>query len=287
MKYNLATRYPEIKNVDHMYVRYYTPLLKDLLIYDAVLVHSNYAFYDPIATGDTLAAYVDLGGNVVTCAPCWYGSPWGLAGAIMDPSYNPFSTPSGGDHFSWANLGWYDAGHPMMDGITTFSEYYRDYLQVNPGADTVAKYDDGEYLLGYKKNASGGVVVGLNVYTEDTLGSWTGQMVRLLRNVLHYAATSGVDMQDDEEFMDFKILEISGSILIDNGWIRFYLNSPGNIDFTIFDVSGRVVYEKNLNYAVSGSKILDFNVSNVVSGPYFLHLSSGDRGLTRKIIVVR
>jgi hypothetical protein len=288
LKYTLTSRYQEIGNVDYMDVQNYTPLLEDLLTYDAVLTHSNYSFYDPIAMGDTLAAYVDLGGNVVTCAPCWYGSPFGLEGAIMNTSYNPFSTPSGGDHFSWANLGWYDAGHPMMDGITTFSEYYRDYLAVNPGADTVAKYDDGEYLLGYKTNPSGGVVVGLNVFTEDSLGaSWTGQMVRLLRNVLHWTATSGIDIQEEEEFADFKILEISASILIDNGWIRFYLNSPGKIDFKIFDVSGRAVYERNLDYAVSGRKTLDFNVSNVVSGPYFLHLSSGDRSLTRKIIVVR
>jgi len=288
LRNTLATRYPEIKNVDYMDVRFYTPLLKDLEIYDAVLAHSNYAFYDTIATGDTLAAYVDLGGNVITCTPCWYAAPFGLAGAIMDTVYNPFYTPTGGNHFSTANLGWYDASHPMMDGITTFSEYYRDFLAVSPGADTVAKYDDGEYLLGYKKNASGGVVVGLNVFPQDTLvGSWTGQMVRLLKNTLHYAATSaGIDIEE-EDYADFRILGISGSILRDKGWLRYHLNSPGKISFRIFDVSGRVVYSKDLEHSVLGRNILEFNVSRLVSGSYFLHLSSGKGELTKKVIVVR
>jgi hypothetical protein len=206
----------------------------------------------------------------------------------MDAAYNPFYNPTGSNHGSWAGLGWHDAGHPMMNGVTDVSAFYRDYLAVNSGADTVAKYDDGEYLLGYKKNAAGGVVIGLNLVPSDSLNYWwSDQGVRITKNALYYATTSGIDIQEEEEFADFKILEISASILIDNGWIRFYLNSPGKIDFKIFDVSGRAVYERNLDYAVSGRKTLDFNVSNVVSGPYFLHLSSGDRSLTRKIIVVR
>lgn len=288
MRNELTTRYTEIGNVDYLDGRIYTPEVEGLLMYDAVLTYPNYAYQDEVGMGDTLASYVDAGGNVVTGGWCWYTSGNNLAGAIMDAAYNPFYNPTGSNHGSWAGLGWYDAGHPMMNGVTNVSAYYRDFLGVNPGADTAAKYDDGEYLLGYKKNVSGGVVVGLNLVPSDSLKYWwSGQGVRIIKNALYYATTSGVDIQDDEDFADFKILEISGSILMDNGWVRFYLNSPGKIDFTIFDVSGRVVYERNLDYAVSGSKTLDFNISNLVSGPYFLHLSSGDRGLTRKIIVVR
>jgi len=288
MRNALMTRYQEIGNVDYLDGRIYTPEVEGLLMYDAVLTYPNYAYQDEIAMGDTLASYVDAGGNVVTGGWCWYTNGNNLAGAIMDPAYNPFYNPTGGNHNSWANLGWNNSGHYMMNGITNVSAVYRDYLAVNPGADTVAKYDDGEYLLGYKTNPSGGVVVGLNLVPADSLNyRWSGQGVRLTRNALHWAATSGVDIDDEKDFADFKILEISASILMDNGWIKFYLNSPGKIDFMIFDVAGRVMYERNLAYAVSGRNTLDFNVSSLVSGPYFLHLSSGDRSITRKIIVVR
>jgi hypothetical protein len=288
MRNELTNRYTEIGNIDYLDGRSYTPEVEGLMMYDAVLTYPNYAYQDEVAMGDTLAAYVDVGGNVVTTTFCWYAMGNDLGGAIMTPNYNPFNSPSGNNHFNWAYLGWNNGVHYMMNGVSSISGYYRDYLQVNPGADTVAKYDDGEYLLGYKTNPSGGVVVGLNILIMDSLvGAWQGDMVRLTRNVLHWTATSGVDIQDDEKFADFKILEISGSILMDNGWIRFYLNSPEKIYFKIFDVSGRTVYERNLDYATSGSKTLDFTVSNLVSGHYFLHLSSGDRGLTRKIIVVR
>jgi hypothetical protein len=251
MRNELTTRYTEIGNVDYLDGRIYTPEVDGLMMYDAVLTYPNYAYQDEVGMGDTLAAYVDAGGSVVTAGWCWYTNVNNLDGAIMDPAYNPFYNPIGSNHGSWAGLGWYDLSHPMMNVVTNVSAYYRDYLAVNSGADTVAKYDDGEYLLGYKKHASGGVVVGLNLVPSDTLNYWwSGQGVRITKNALYYAATSGIDMQDDEEFADFKILEISASILMDNGWIRFYLNSPGKIDFTIFDVSGRVVYERSLDYAV-------------------------------------
>lgn len=288
MRNALTARYAEIGNIDYLNGSYYTPEVEGFMMYDAVITYPNYSYLDKIAMGDTLAAYVDAGGNVVTAAFCWYAFGSNLGGAIMTPTYNPFSNPSGDNHYAYANLGWYNSGHPMMDGITTFSEYYRDYLQLNPGADTVAKYDDGEYLIGYKTQPSGGVVVGFNAVPRDTLmyTQWTGQMVRLLRNVLHWTATSGVDIEE-EEFADFKILEISGSILMDKGWIRYFINSPGKIEFKIFDVVGRIVHERELDHVSPGRNTLNFDVSRLVSGPYFLHLSSGYRGLTRKIIVVR
>ncbi len=287
MRNTLMTRYQEIGNVDYLDGRIYTPEVEGLLMYDAVLTYPNYAYQDEVAMGDTLASYVDAGGNVVTGGWCWYTSGNNLAGAIMDPAYNPFYNPTGGNHISWAGLGW-NAVHPMMLGITSVSAVYRDYLAINPGADTVAKYDDGEYLLGYKTNPSGGVVVGLNLVPADSLNYWwSGQGVRLVKNALHWAATSGVDIEEEEDFADFRILEISGSILRDKGWLRYHLNSPGKVSFRIFDVSGRVVYSKDLEHPVSGRNTLDFNVSRLVSGPYFLHLTSGKGELTKKVIVVR
>ena len=237
--------------------------------------------------GDTLAAYVDSGGKVVTAGFCWRTN-FSLGGTIMTPGYNPFNSPSGNLHpFSYANLGWYDDSHAIMDGITSFSKKYRDSLELNPGADTVAKYEDGEYLIGYKTQPSGGVVIGFNAIPFDSALGWTGQMVRLTRNILHWSATSGIVEDEPQEQADIRILEVSGDILKDEGWLRFYLVRHGNINFRIFDVSGRVVYSKSIWYLTSGRKTKDFNVSNLTSGPYFLHLISGNKCITRKIIVIR
>lgn len=289
MRNALTTRYQEIGNIDYVDGRDYTPDVKGLMIYDVVLTYPYfiYQYQDRIAMGDTLAAYVDSGGKVVTAGFCWRTN-FSLGGTIMTPGYNPFNSPSGNLHpFSYANLGWYDDSHAIMDGITSFSKKYRDSLELNPGADTVAKYEDGEYLIGYKTQPSGGVVIGFNAIPFDSALGWTGQMVRLTRNILHWSATSGIVEDEPQEQADIRILEVSGDILKDKGWLRFYLVRHGNINFRIFDVSGRVVYSKSIWYLTSGRKTKDFNVSNLTSGPYFLHLISGNKCITRKIIVIR
>jgi hypothetical protein len=289
MRNVLTERDSLIGNVDFMDIRYYSPLLEDLNMYDVVLARSNYRCLDSMAVGDTLAAYVDLGGKVIVGCFAWYGGNFGLYGAIMDPAYNPFSTPSGGNHYSWGDLGWYDAGHPMMDGVATLSEYYRDVLQVNPGTDTVAKYDDGEYLLGYKIQGSGGLVVGFNAPVNDTLfyDDWTGQMVKLLSNIIDWsAAYSGIeDVTEGEK--GFHILEISSPILTGKEWLTISIDSPTEVDFRIINIAGMVVSSTRLDYETPGVKKIDFNVLMLPSGPYFLSLKTQKGNVIKKALVIR
>jgi hypothetical protein len=289
MRDALMARDSLIGNVDYMDIRYYSPLMEDLNMYDVVLLRTNYPCLDNIAMGDTLATYVvDQGGKVVLTVACWYGSTYGLSGAIMDPDYNPFSTPSGGNHYNWASLGWYDATHPMMDGVTTFSEYYRDYLQVNPGADTVAKYDDGEYLLGFKAQGSGGLVVGFNAYPKDTFQlSWTGQMVKLLSNIIDWStAYSGIeDVTEGEK--GFKILEISNPILTGKEWLTLSIGSPDKVEFRIINIVGMVVSSTSVDYTTPGIKKIDFDVLKLPSGAYFLSLKTKKGNAIKKAMIIR
>lgn len=288
LKNALTERDSLIGNIDYMDLRNYSPILEDLNMYDVVLARSNYRCLDSAAVGDTLAAYVDLGGRVIVASAAWYGSPYGIFGAIMGPAYNPFNTPSGGNHYSTANLGWYDAAHPMMDGVTTLSDYYRDFLQVNPGADTVAKYDDGEYLLGYKTQASDGLVVGFNLFVSDTLVYyWSGQMVKLLSNIIDWSAEySGIE--DVTEIGDgLTMLGVSSPIMTGNEWLTFSIDSPIKVELSIINIAGMVASTKSLNYTTPGVKKIDFDVSALPSGPYFLSVKTSEGSATRKALVIR
>ncbi|MCH7761338.1 T9SS type A sorting domain-containing protein [candidate division TA06 bacterium] len=182
--------FPDIANVDYFDARPSTPTLAQLAPYDAVIAWPNSAFSDKITTGDVLATYVDGGGAVVTAAWCWFLDGNDLGGEIMSPSYNPY-TGLGGNHLSVATLGWYDANHPIMDGVSSVSDIYRDSLTLNrgilsdQGAVPVAKWDDGEWFVGTM-----GRVVGVNAVPGDGFG-WSGDLITLFHNALIWAIDQG------------------------------------------------------------------------------------------------
>lgn len=283
----LVVRDSLIANVDYMDARSVLARVSDFMIYDVVITFSAYNYYDNIAMGDTLAAYVDSGGKVITCGFCWYRDGAHLEGAIMNSTYNPFNSPSGDNHYSTANLGTYDAGHPMMDGVTTFSGYYRDSLQVNAGAYVVAQYDDAEYLLGYKIQPSGGLVVGFNAVPIDTnSGSWDGQMVKLLSNIITWSGTY-TGIEEAEGGNGLGIVAISNPILTGNEWLTFSIDSPTTVDFRIMNLVGIVVSYKSIDYATPGVKRVDFDVSALPSGLYFLSVKTQGGIAIRKALVIR
>jgi hypothetical protein len=261
----------------------------DFLMYDVVLTYPNSTYSDNVAMGDTLAAFVDSGRKVITAAFCWYTVGSYLDGAIMDSAYNPFYSPSGDNHSAYANLGWYDAGYPIMDGVTTLSCRFRDSLQVNTGADTVAKYDDGEYLLGYTIQPSDGIVVGFNALPIDTIraAAWNGQMVRLTANIINWDPSySGIE--DVIELGDgIAILDISSPIMTGNEWLSFSIDSPGRVELRIINIAGMVASSRTLTYTTPGEKRVDFDVSSLPSGPYFLSVKTLKGKAIRKALVIR
>ncbi|CAD6491521.1 MAG: Peptidase family C25 [Candidatus Argoarchaeum ethanivorans] len=175
--------FDDIATVDQFDARYDTPTLSELQEYDAVIVWPNYAFYDSVALGDVLADYVDSDGKVILGGFCWYLYGNHLEGRIMEPEYSPF-TGLGDSHYSYASLGWYDASHPIMDGVSTATDYMRDYVTLNDaeGAELVAEWDDDELFVATQDS-----VIGINSYIGDAY-MWTGDIPIILHNVLIWTA---------------------------------------------------------------------------------------------------
>jgi hypothetical protein len=169
--------------IDTVDVRSSTPSLATLLNYDALLVWSNYAFFDSIALGDVLADYVDLGGGVVLGTFAWYGPSWDLEGRIMT-DYSPF-VQAGDSWYTTANLGVYDSSHPIMQDVTTVSEYFRDNVTLTTDAVQVAAWDDDVPFVATK-----GHVVGITLF--PTQSSWTGDVPTLIHNALVWSVPDPV-----------------------------------------------------------------------------------------------
>lgn len=143
--------FSDIAVVDTFDVSSSTPSLSTLLDYDAVLVFSNYGFFDSVALGDVLADYVDVGGGVVLATFAWYGPSFDLEGRIMT-DYSPFEQADV-NLYTTADLGSYTSSHPIMEGVSAVSEYYRDNVTLTAGAELVAEWNDTSPFMATKGHA--------------------------------------------------------------------------------------------------------------------------------------
>jgi hypothetical protein len=74
--------------------------------------------------------------------------------------------------------------------------------------------------------------------------------------------------------------------------LRFELEAPGAARLRIFDVSGRMVRELVHAWFGPGSHERvwdgrDAGGHGVASGPYFVQLQTGERSLSRRVMLVR
>ncbi len=181
----LLQAYPDLPVVDVFDARMGTPTLDQLRAYDAVVLISNFPFADPVAMGDVLADYVDAGGAVVQTVPTFYdpgGNGWGLQGRFVAEGYSPFIGT--GDWFTWADLGDFDPAHPIMEGVGSAGDYYRQMVDLAPEAEWVASWTDDEFV------ATKDAVVALNTFLSDGY-AWTGDIPLIVHNSLIWLQSAG------------------------------------------------------------------------------------------------
>lgn len=180
--------YPDLATVDDFDARDVTPTLEQLLPYDVVVVAADGAFADPVALGDVLADYLDVGGAVLQSSPTFYDGDdggYGLQGRFADEGYGPLI--GAGDWVAYADLADYEPTHPIMHGVTTASDKLRQMVDLAPGAAWVASWADDEMI------ATKGRVVALNAFLSDGF-TWTGDIDLVVHNSLVWLATQQRDV---------------------------------------------------------------------------------------------
>jgi hypothetical protein len=168
--------YGDLGNVDLFDAINNTPTLAQLQAYDVVITWCNFAYYGGDAMGDVLADYVDGGGKVIN--PVWTFGVGGnvLHGRFIDEDYTAIQ---GGDWGYTACLGTYNAGHPIMNGVTTACDVYTvSSTTLTAGSTSVAMLDNGEIFVAVKDDGS---VVSINAY-PGAYSSYTGQVPDVIHN---------------------------------------------------------------------------------------------------------
>ncbi|MBE0410772.1 MAG: carboxypeptidase regulatory-like domain-containing protein, partial [Anaerolineales bacterium] len=173
----LLEAYGTLGSVDLFDARDATPSLALLQDYDVVLTWSNFVYADPIAMGNVLADYVDVGGKVVNLMFSIGTHGWHMQGRFMTEEY----TAMNGTNIIYAEscLGSYDADHPIMAGVSNVCDFFRlddSYLTANSTA--ISEWQDGQLFVAAKDDQS---VVSIGGYVGEAY-LWTGQMPDVLHN---------------------------------------------------------------------------------------------------------
>jgi hypothetical protein len=162
--------------------------------YDVVVVGSNYI---PTATlagevGDSLAEYVDGGGNVVQMWSSFHTSAR-VTGRWTDEEYN--AIVRGSLYFGTQSLGTvYDPTHPIMDGVSSLTNYYaHNSYAATTYATQLCDYSTGRICTAYNDmnhpNAPDSRIVGIAMFPSS--GYVSGDAYHLIGNAIKWASQQG------------------------------------------------------------------------------------------------
>ncbi len=182
---SLLQAYGDLGTIDVMDVRYTTPTLDQLLAYDIVVTWSNYNYQNAAGMGNVLADYIDEDGRVINmmfgCDP-----NWGLQGRFVNENYTAMKGT--GTYYGTTCLGSYDAGHPIMEGVTNVCDYYTlNGTTLTSGSTDVADWSSGNKFVAAKDDQT---VVTIGGYVGDVY-QWSGQMPDVLHNSILWLSGGG------------------------------------------------------------------------------------------------
>jgi hypothetical protein len=162
------------------------PTLAYLNGYDVVMVESGETWADPVATGDTLGAYLLSGGKMLYFAQAFAYGPGSLSGLIQN--FLPIQQYQIGFPGQSGIL----AEHPINAGVTSFRASSAMAVDQIPGNASVSlgSYADNGYITGAVQLQY--PVALLNFHPGDQ--NWSGDVPRLVGNALDYLGTQAAWM---------------------------------------------------------------------------------------------
>jgi len=172
--------FPGVAAVDLADTEKETPTAAQLAGYDVVVSIGDSSYLDPVAWGNSLAAFVDSGGVVVQATYDTWDGGGAPTGRFASGGYAPLIP---GDNVNNSTtLGAFDASSPLMQGVIPASLTTNDNtLNVPaPGATVVASWADGRPAVAFK-----GRVVAITAFIGDHYGEvWTGNFGQIVYNAV-------------------------------------------------------------------------------------------------------
>ena len=183
--------FESISGVTTVNVSALTPKLEELKAFDAVIVYSNYAYWDNQALGDVMAEYAELGGGVVTMNGenilFANSENWSLGGKWRSEGYSLFKIES---QYSRKSMGLGKVSipaHPLLMEVNSFSGTFRiSHSELQQHTSLVASWEDGSPLVTVRDDK--GTIVDLNFFPTHKQWEKSTDGLKLIENALNWTS---------------------------------------------------------------------------------------------------
>jgi hypothetical protein len=175
-----VSAFPDVAKVDLVDTEKSTPTAAQLAPYDVVVSIGDSDYFDREAWGNSLAAYVDGGGVVVSTTYDTWDGGGAPTGRWETGGYAPFLL--GDNENEPTTLGSFDSASPLMSGVVpgSLETELNTTNALAPGATLVASWADGRPAVAYK-----GRVVNISAYIGDGYGAvWGGNFGQIIVNTV-------------------------------------------------------------------------------------------------------
>jgi hypothetical protein len=170
------------------------PGVNVLAQYDVVLLFANGLFNQSTALGDEIAAYVQLGGNVITSTFYWQNrsdSGLGATGWGALESIDPFTSGAGQTYVPASLSLGSVVTHPLTTGLTALtSTGFRGAVAAKAATTVVARWSDNSPMIGYQLRPQGSRMVAIGLFPASGAAA-SGDVLTLWRNAVMWAGAAG------------------------------------------------------------------------------------------------
>ncbi len=236
----------------------------ELLNQDVLIIYNDQSISGSAGVGDMIADFVDAGGTVIVANDALVEGSGGLSGRFMTEDYSPLessSTISNGG----ASLGTFNAGHPLMSGVSAAGALsHLDVVTTSGDVEIVATWDNGEPFVAIKRHDPApvpGQVIAINAPLED--GQWTGDLDTVVTNAIQW-------LSDNVRNLPWLDHECSFSISPPEP----ILASPAAIDYTCPPIDAGDDW--NLTLFLDGSMLMA-PLGTTLQGKVFIEHNDADR----------
>ncbi|MEI6766604.1 MAG: T9SS type A sorting domain-containing protein [Bacteroidota bacterium] len=180
--------------VDSLDIRLGTPSVAQLQTYGVVLIYTDFPPMSPMAMGDTLKKFVDLGGKLVTLFAA-QDTAYGLKGSYLSQHYDPiFSTAIYTPATS--SIGVVSLpSHPLMQGVTDInSAFHSTSTALTAGSHLIFRWADGSVGAAYKRVLPQGGILSINFMPPYATGA---DVYKIIANAAAYMIGSNCTISDD------------------------------------------------------------------------------------------
>jgi hypothetical protein len=125
----------------------------------------------------------------------------------------------------------------------------------------------------------------LDIHLADNIN------IALLSGIVITPSTTGLIKDDENTIKDFKVDQNYPNPFNGKTIINYFLESPDDVSFQLYNILGEQVFYKNLGFKLEGEHKYIFDIAEVrkvslTSGVYFYTLSASQKKDTRKLVLL-